>query len=218
MDARSLGIEVAAATGAGRRTVNADAFLMDEAAGIFAVADGMGDEERSALVARTALDAVRERFGPPWSGLPPAERTKDEAVERFLRGVVAANDRTYALRKPEPPRFGTTFAGVAVCGDGLCLAHVGDSRVYVVRGATGKRARLTGDHTLLEELLRRDVPRSAAATVRNANALTRAIGVKPAVEVEPFGVRWAAGDRVVLCTDGVSDWWTPRVWRACSPA
>jgi serine/threonine protein phosphatase PrpC len=127
-------------------------------------------------------------------------------VQRFLRGVVAANDRTYALRKPEPPRIGTTFAGVAVCGDGLCLAHVGDSRVYVVRGATGKRARLTGDHTLLEELLRRDVPRSAAATVRNANALTRAIGVKPAVEVEPFGVRWAAGDMVVLCTDGVSDW------------
>jgi PPM family protein phosphatase len=206
VDARSLGIEVAATTSTGRRKINADAFLVDQAAGLFAVADGMGDEEGSALVARTALDAVRERFGPPWSHLPPADRTKDEAVERFLRGVVAANERAYELRRPEPPRIGTTFAGVAVCGDGLCLAHVGDSRVYLVRGATGKRARLTGDHTLLEELLRRAVPRGVAEAVRNANALTRAIGAKPAVEVQPFGARWTEGDVVVVCTDGVSDW------------
>src|SRR5580704_19346549 len=138
VDARSLGIEVAAATAAGRRKRNADAFLIDEAAGVLAVADGMGDEERSAVMARTALDAVRERFGPPWLGLPLADRTKDEAVGRFLVGVVDANDRAYALREPQPPRIGTTFAGVAICGDGLSIAHVGDSRVYLLRGGTGK--------------------------------------------------------------------------------
>jgi serine/threonine protein phosphatase PrpC len=206
MSTHSLGIEVAAATAAGQREINADAFLIDEAAGLLAVADGMGDEERSALVARTALDAVRERFGHPWSWLPLAERMKEEATERFLRGVVDANDRAYALRRPEPPRLGTTFAGVVVCGDGLAVAHVGDSRVYVVRGATGRRARLTGDHTLVEELLRRDVPGDVAAAMPNASALTRALGVKPTVEVQPFRVRWAAGDVVILCTDGVSDW------------
>jgi protein phosphatase len=206
VDARSLGIEVAAATGTGQRKINADAVLIDEAAGLLAVSDGMGDEERSALVARTALDAVRERFGPPWSHLPPADRTKSEAEERFLRGVMAANDRAYALRKPEPPRIGTTFAGVVVCGDGLGVAHVGDSRVYLLRGANGKRARLTADHTLLAELMLRGVPPDVAACVPKARALTRAIGTKPAVEVQPFGVRWAAGDVVILCTDGVSDW------------
>ncbi len=206
MDARSLGIKVAAATSAGRRKRNADAFLIDEAAGLLAVTDSMGDEERSAVMARTALDAVRERFGPPWLGLPLADRTKDEAVERFLRGVVAANDRAYALREPQPPWIGTTFTGVVVCGDGLGVAHVGDSRVYLLRGATGKRARLTADHTVLTELLLRGVPRDVAAEVPQAHALTRAIGTKPAVEVQPFGVRWARGDVVILCTDGVSDW------------
>ena len=206
MDARSLGIEVAGATSAGRRKINADAFLIDEAAGLLAVTDGMGDEDRSALMARTALDAVRERFGPPWLSLPLADRTKDEAVERFLRGVVAANDRAYALREPQPPRIGTTFAGVAICRDGLGVAHVGDSRVYLLRGETGKRARLTADHTVRSELLLRGVPRDVAAEVPQAHALTRAIGTKPAVEVQPFGVRWARGDVVILCTDGVSDW------------
>ena len=184
--------------------------MIDEAAGLLAVADGMGDEDRSVLMARTALDAVRERFGAPWLGLPLADRTKDEAVERFLRGVVDANDRAYALREPQPPRIGTTFAGVAICGEGLSVAHVGDSRVYLLRGATGKRARLTADHTVLTELLLRGVPRDVAAEVPQAHALTRAIGTKPAVEVQPFAVRWGRGDVVILCTDGVTDWVSAR--------
>jgi PPM family protein phosphatase len=204
VDARSLRIEVAATTSTGRRKINADAFLVDQAAGLFAVADGMGDEERSALVARMALDAVRERFGPPSLQQPLAKWTADEAAERFRRGVMAANERVRALAGGEPPPIGTTFAGVVVCGDCLCIAHVGDSRVYLVR-ATGKPARLTDDHTVLAELLWWGVASGVAFEEPEAHALTRTIGTGPVVEVDPFAVRWKPGDMILVCTDGVSD-------------
>jgi protein phosphatase len=191
MNARLLGVEVGVGTSRGRRKVNADAVLVDEAAGILAVADGMGDDDRAASVARLALDAVRERFGPPWSIRPPKERGADEAAERFVRGVVTANQRVHALGAPGKRGVGTTFAGVAVCADALCVAHVGDSRIYLVVGGTGTPAM--------------GAPCEALAHVRDGHALTRAIGMNPAVEVEPFRVRWGRGDVVVLCTDGVSD-------------
>jgi protein phosphatase len=211
MSARLLGIEVGAATSRGRRKANADALLVDEAAGILAVTDGMGDSYRSAAIARMALDAVSERFGPPWLLLPVRERGTDEAAERFVRGLVTGNQRVHALRAPEERGVGTTFAGVAVCAGALCVAHVGDSRVYLVAGGTGTPARLTEDHTVLAEMTLRKAmalpvtPCEAHAQARHAHALTRAIGIREAVQVEPFTVRWARGDVVVLCTDGVSD-------------
>jgi protein phosphatase len=211
MSARLLGIEVGAATSRGRRKVNADALLVDEAAGILAVADGMGDSYRSGAIARMGLDAVSERFGPPWLLLPVRERGADEAAERFLRGLVTGNQRVHALRAPEERGVGTTFAGIAVCAGVLCVAHVGDSRVYLVAGGAGTPARLTEDHTVLADMTLRKAMalpgalHEAHAEGRDAHALTRAIGIRKAVQVEPFTVRWARGDVVVLCTDGVSD-------------
>ncbi len=205
MDARSLGIEVSAATAPGRRRINADAFLIDEAAGLLAVADGMGDEERSARVARMALDAVRERFGRPWSLLPPEERSASEAIERFLSGVGLANRRIHEAQAAEPSRIGTTFAGVAVCGAYLAIAHVGDSRAYLLRGATGELGTLTQDHTVLGDALWRGVPYETAAGLHKAHALTRTVGRKPAVDTRTSIAAWAPGDVAVLCTDGVSD-------------
>ncbi len=205
MDARSLGIEMAAATIRGRRKTNADAFLIDDAAGILAVADGMGDEERSALVARLALAAVRERFSAPWSQRPAAERSVSEATERFVRGILLANQRTYEVRTPEAKPIGTTFAGLVVCGDFVCIAHVGDSRAYLFRRATGDLVRLTEDDTVMSRLLQRGMSQEEAARAHNADALTRALGTKPAVEPQPSVAPWAPGDVALVCTDGLSD-------------
>ena len=88
-----LRVEAAAATHAGQRDTNADAYVIDEAAGLFAVGDGMGDTPRSGLVARMALDAVREMFLPPWSILPAADRSPAEAAERMYLGVLQAHRR-----------------------------------------------------------------------------------------------------------------------------
>jgi protein phosphatase len=208
MNGARLGIEADFATNRGRRKVNADAVLVDRAAGLLAVADGMGDDLRAASIARMALDAIQEWFGRPWSFLPLGDRGADEARERFVRGVVTANERVHALKAPGEQNVGTTFAGVVVCADGLCVAHVGDSRIYLVAGGTATPARLTEDHTVLAEMMLRmamGAPGEASAHLHNGHALTRAIGSKSAVQIEPFRVGWAPGDVVLVCTDGVSD-------------
>jgi serine/threonine protein phosphatase PrpC len=198
-------IEAAAATGIGRRQTNADAFLIDEAAGLYAVADGMGDTPVSGLVARKALEAVQQMFGARWPSLPLAERTPAEARARIAQGIWQADFRVHAPHLPRSKRIGTTFARIVVCADSLCAAHVGDSRVYLLRRSNARLAQVTKDHTGLEEALRRGVPRDVAALSPDAHKLTRVLGVKPGEDVEPVVQRWEAGDVALICTDGVSD-------------
>ncbi|MFT3770150.1 MAG: protein phosphatase 2C domain-containing protein [Minicystis sp.] len=197
------GVEVAAATSTGGRRTNADAYLIDEAAGFFAVSDAMGDTPRSGVVARMALDAVRELFLAPWADLPLEQRWPAEAGERLRIGVTQANGRLYVENRAEP--LGTTFAGAVVCSQYLCVASVGDSRVYLFRPRTGRIAKLTRDDTVLDEAVARGAPFDVAAASPNAHALTRAIGTKPALDLWPLALRWAPGDVLLLCTDGLTD-------------
>ena len=200
-------IDVAAATDAGRhRRTNADAFLVDAAAGIFAVADGMGDTPRSGAIAMMALEAVRELFLAPWSQLPPADRWAGEAAERLILGVMQANGRLFVEGRPKERRFGTTFAGAVVCRDQVCVGNAGDSRVYLFRPSTARMARLTEDDTVLNDAFRRGTPYDVAAAQPEAQALTRAIGLRRALALRPAVARWAPDDVLLACTDGITDW------------
>jgi serine/threonine protein phosphatase PrpC len=205
MQAKKMQVEAAAATRIGGRQTNADAFLIDEVAGLYAVADGMGDTPVSGLVARQALEAVQQMFGAHWPSLPLAERTPEEARARITQGIWQADFRVHAPYVPRSKRIGTTFAGIVVCGDALCAAHVGDSRVYLLRRGKVHLAQLTADHTSLGEARRRGMPEDIALLSPHAHKLTRVLGVKPGEEVEPIVRRWEAGDIALLCTDGVSD-------------
>lgn len=199
-------VEVAAATHVGRkRKTNADCFLLNEAAGLYTVADGMGDTPRAGAVARMALDAVHELFLAPWSFLPPVERSPSEAAERLTLGVMQANGRLYAPGRTKEQGVGTTFAGVIICGARLCVAHAGNSRVSLLRSGSRCFARLTEDDTVFNDALWRGVPYDVAAALPNGRALTRVLGWWPAVSVNPTIERWEPGDVVVVCTDGLSD-------------
>jgi PPM family protein phosphatase len=198
-------LEVGAATHAGRRNTNADAYAIDEVANFFAVADGMGDTPRSAIVARMALDAVGELFLAPWASYPPAERSASEAAQRLQLGLVQAHGRLYAPGRSKEQSIGTTFAGVVSCGGRLCLAHVGNSRVYLLGRSKARLAPLTADHTILGDAIYRGMPYDRAAALPNAHAVTRMLGVTSSIEVEVGLQRWEPGDVVLICTDGVSD-------------
>jgi PPM family protein phosphatase len=199
-------IEVATATHRGTREINADAVLSDEAAGLYAIADGMGDISVSVLVARKALEGVRQMFGVSWASLSPADRAPEDATRRLAHGIRQADWHLCVPYLPPRRRIGTTFAGVVVCGESLCVAHVGDSRVYLLRRAQGQLVRLTQDQTVLEEDLGRGVPYDVAIRDPDAHKLTRVLGVRPGADVEPILQRWEPGDIAVLCTDGVSDY------------
>jgi PPM family protein phosphatase len=203
--ARSLAIEAAGATTRGRRRINADAFLIDEAAGLLAVSDAIGDEPHSALMSRIALAMVREPFDLAWSQRPLAERFTSEGTARLGRGIAMANRRAYEVRATERRCKGTTFAGFVACRDHICIAHVGDSRIYLLRKATGEVAQLTEDHTVMSDMLARGMLREAAVLAQGADALTRVLGKRAAVDAWPVVVAWAPGDVVLVCTDGLSD-------------
>jgi serine/threonine protein phosphatase PrpC len=139
-------IEVAVATLAGDRARNADAHLVDQAAGFFAVADGMQDLPRSREVALAALRTVDETLQAPWVLLPHAERTTEEAGERLLHGIARAHVQLFEPNAPPKARIGTTFAGLVVCRGGrIVMAHVGSSRVYLLRRERRVLERLTQD-------------------------------------------------------------------------
>jgi PPM family protein phosphatase len=211
--APGLALDVAGATAQGRRRINADAFLVDEAAGFLAVSDGIGDKPDSAMASRIALTLVREPFSQPWSVRPLAERFASEAAARLVRGLGMTNRRMYEVRETEPGCRGATFAGVVVCRDRLCVAHVGDSRIYVLRRATGELVQVTEDHTVFRDLLSRGVSHDIAAFERNSDALTRALGKGATVKTSPEVVPWTPGDVALVCTDGLSDFVHPEAMR-----
>jgi protein phosphatase len=198
-------IEAAAATHIGRRNTNADAVLLDETAGLYAVCDAMGDTPRSRVVAQMALDAVRELFQVPWTSCPPTERPAGEANRRLLLGVGQAHGRLYVPGRARDARLGTTFAGVVAGGEWLCAGHVGDSRIYLLQASTRTLARLTQDHTVAGDACSRGLPHDAAARLPGAQTLTQALGFRSGVDLQSVVRRWEPGDIALVCTDGLSD-------------
>jgi PPM family protein phosphatase len=205
MSGRRLSIDAAGATARGRRRINADAFLIDEGAGFLAVSDAVGDDAHSAQMSRIALVLLREPFDDAWSRRPMAERFASEAAARLARGVAMANRRAYELRKSEPECRVATFAGIVVCSDHICIAHLGDSRIYLLRRTRDELAQVTEDHTVMTDLLSRGWYDDIAARMPDADALTRALGKRAVVEVQPSIAPWGPGDVALVCTDGVSD-------------
>jgi serine/threonine protein phosphatase PrpC len=203
--AQEIRVEAAVATDVGQRRVNADAYLLDEAAGLFAVADGVGDTPQSILAAQTALQAVLESFRSPWSSLPLAERSADEARERLFLGLMRANARLFVPGQTRATRAMTTFAGAVVCARGLCIGHAGDSGVYRYRPSTGGLAKATEDDTVLNRALWSGTALDVALALPNAQALTRAIGLRPTLAVEIDVQPWEPGDVILVCSDGVTD-------------
>ena len=120
-------------------------------------------------------------------------------------GLALAHGHLLDPGVPKGQRMGTTIAAVVVCGESLVGAHVGDSRLHLLRARDGQLVRLTHDHTFAGEARRRGMSTGDAARLPDAKRLRQAVGASRRIEPSAFVQRWAAGDVVVLCTDGVSD-------------
>ena len=176
-----------------KRRQNEDAFICDPP--LFAVADGMGGAQAGELASRLAAAAIEE------GGLG---LDGEEAVVGVIR---TANARIFerALQDPAVAGMGTT-ATVALVDEHagrLTLAHVGDSRAYRFRD--GSLEQLTTDHSLVGELVRSGRLTEAEAAVHpHRSVITRALGTEAEVEVDARTIDLAAGDLVLLCSDGLS--------------
>jgi serine/threonine protein phosphatase PrpC len=161
---------------------------------LFVVADGMGGAQAGEVASQIAVEAFQAAL--PESGTPE---------ERLAERAQDANRRIYEISSTEHDRagMGTTLTAVYIDNSELAVAHVGDSRAYLFRD--GELGRLTQDHTLVEELLRRGkLTEEQAAEHPQRSIITRALGVDPEVDVDTRTFIARAGDVVLLCSDGLT--------------
>ena len=197
-------VEIAVRTDPGRdpdKQVNEDSSIQKETAlGLLAVVcDGMGGhaggKEASELAIATIVEIIE--------AAPPATI----AGVALKRAIEEANARIWSMPTAEAGyRPGSTVVAVLAHESGAEVAHVGDSRLYLVHA--GAISQVTRDHSMVQEMVDRNLIRAEdAANHPDANKILRALGIAKEVEVDlrPEPLAYVTGDVLVLCSDGLSD-------------
>jgi protein phosphatase len=193
------------------RKNNEDAFFLAPEKGLLVVADGMGGHASGEIASRMAVDAIRNYFDAPGEGCKPPliGRYDDDLTEdtnRLGSAVRLANMAIYeaAQRNDKWRGMGTTIVCALLNKRKLSIAHVGDSRLYLIRA--GGIEQLTDDHSVVAEQVKRElISREEADQSEIKNMLTRALGTETNVEVDLNQLNLLGNDVLVLCTDGLTN-------------
>jgi PPM family protein phosphatase len=204
-------IESAGASDIGRvRSNNEDSYRIVAAMNLFVLSDGMGGEAHGEIASAMAVETLIEHciqgendpvaavFGETQAGWIP--RTK-----RLASGVHLANKKIFesAEAHPEQSGMGATLTAIWISDGRLSVAHVGDSRAYLLRA--GSLQQLTCDHSLVAEQVRRGILSAAEAEESEMQSvLLRALGALPDVEVDAEDHPLFARDILLLCSDGLT--------------
>jgi len=194
-----------------RRDHNEDAFLVDEGLGLFIVADGMGGHAGGGTASRLAVETIQaavlhareaepDAFG---AGKGPEDSALPDVLREAVEEACAVIFRT-AQGDPELTGMGTTVTAALVDGRTAYVAHVGDSRCYLVR--EGRIYQVSEDHSLVNEQVKAGaISPDEARHSRFKNIITRSVGFEQQVQVDLMGVELDAGDALILCCDGLSN-------------
>ena len=191
------------------RTTNEDAFGIDEDLGAYVVCDGMGGHAAGELASSLATQAVQQYLldARNRDGVRPTLVALGRgALEHACAVVYKA-----ATSDPKNAGMGCTLTLLLIDGSRAAMAHVGDSRLYLLRA--DNVFQLSADHTFAAELVRAgQLDKSVERSHRYANVLTRAIGVQEAVQVDVLGFELFGGDRFLMCSDGLSNYIEDDTW------
>jgi len=173
--------------------------------GFYVVADGMGGHEGGEVASRMAIELLAERAVSEVL-LPRVRTTQEEGMDytQWLRvAFQQANKAVYDQRMARGSDMGTTLVASLVIGDVAYVANAGDSRAYVINSEGSSL--ITTDHSLVERLVAvgRITPEEAKVHPQR-NVIYRTVGDKPQLEVDTFERRLNVGDRLLLCSDGLS--------------
>ena len=204
---RSPRLDAFGLTDVGRaRKKNQDCYAVLPHLRSYMVADGMGGVAGGEIASRMALESIREMLEDSETTWPGgySHARRSSRVESFVAGVQLANARIYArgCREPALRGMGTTFAGILFSDDHAVIAHVGDSRVYRLRGQ--RLELLTEDHSFLNDQIRAGLvaPEDAHAFPFK-NIISRSVGPHAAVDVDTCVEHVQPGDIYLLCSDGL---------------
>lgn len=179
-------LRVGARTDVGRvRKGNEDSFTAKDP--LFAVADGMGGHQGGEVASSLALETIGK-------GSRPIEQMVQEANQAVYRR---------ADQDPGLSGMGTTLTALVADGEVLRMAHVGDSRAYMLRD--GRLQQLTKDHTVVQRLVDEGKLTAEEAEIHpQRSILTRALGVDESLQVDQGAIEPRTGDRLLLCSDGLT--------------
>ena len=183
------------------REMNQDYFFTSEEPvgnlpNLFIVADGMGGQNAGEFASRYTVETIVKTV---------SESEKKDAVSILEEAISSANSYLleHARENEGMAGMGTTIVAATVKGSELSVANVGDSRLYIA----GKEMRqITKDHSLVQEMVRMgELDAEKAKSHPDKNIITRAIGAQENVKVDFFEVALKPGEKVMMCTDGLTN-------------
>lgn len=207
----ALHIDAWVTTDTGRvRKHNEDSALVEPSLGLYVVCDGMGGFKRGDVASSLACSVVLESITagkrtlnlhaeqPSSATIAAVQALLQNAVQRACEEIYQAGESIAG----DGGRMGTTLDAVLIIADQAFTAHVGDGRIYLLRG--GECHQVTEDHSLVQEQLREGlITPDQARKAKNKNVITRALGVFPSVLVDLLYIQLAPGDALLLCSDGL---------------
>lgn len=176
-----------------KHSVNQDSFYIDEARGIFIVADGMGGHAAGDVASSSAINAISANVG-------------EISVSSIKNALDIANKEVFEKSKTSPDLegMGTTIAMCCLNGNYATIANIGDSRVHIIKN--NEISFVTRDHSFVQQMIDDgQLEASEAKTHAMKNIITRALGVAETVSPDFDGVSVGPGDAIMICSDGVSN-------------
>jgi len=211
MPALTQALAVASLTDPGRvRDHNEDCIESRPEIGLFVLADGMGGYNAGEVASGMATSLISDGLQESWNPRDVERMARDDAKalsDRLIKEQIArANSAifTTSQNNPECAGMGTTLVVTLFYDNFLTVAHIGDSRLYRLRGESMEQ--VTRDHSLLQEQLDSGlITPEEAKLSQNKNLVTRALGIDPSVEPEVHVYETQPDDTYLLCSDGLSD-------------
>lgn len=192
-----------------KRDHNEDSLLVDAELGLYIVADGMGGHAAGEVASGQAVHLVRDTIIKKKEVFDrfieaDTQETRDKVVTTVESAIqkACADIFNLATRDKGKAGMGTTFTMMIVVGDKALMAHVGDSRLYLVR--QGQLHQLSEDHSYCSEMIKRGkMTREEARQSPYSNVITRAVGIQASVQVDTLLFDIIPGDTFLICSDGL---------------
>ncbi len=186
------------------RTANEDGFdfgTFDDGTAWAIVCDGMGGARGGNIASSMVIEMISDKIRKCYNKLMPVYSFENIFLSTITTANVIVNDRSYT--DDELRGMGTTIVATIVKDDQVCIAHVGDSRIYKINSES--ITQLTKDHSLAQEMLDSgQITQEEFANYPKKNIITRALGIDEKIDIDFDFAEIEEGDTLLLCTDGLT--------------